>query len=83
MKEGSIAYQDFNFDQPVQDRVVDIDVTDINNTDVWVQEISATGLVQCNWSVALINRNTNVDNPLLLEPIREKSRFPSPLPPNK
>ena len=49
MKEGSIAYQDFNFDQPVQDRVVDIDVNDINNTDVWVQEISSTGLVQSNW----------------------------------
>ena len=49
IKEGSIAYQDFNFDQPVEDRTVDIDVNDINNTDVWVQEISSSGLVETNW----------------------------------
>ena len=72
MKEGSIAYQDFNFDQPVENRTVDIDVADINNTDVWVQEISSTGLVENNWkkvpalsgqniiynSLALSERNT-------------------------
>ena len=72
MKEGSIAYQDFNFDQPVENRTVNIDVEDINNTDVWVQEISSTGLVETNWkkvpalsgqniiynSLALSERNT-------------------------
>ena len=50
MKEGSLSYQDFNFDQPVEDRTIDIDANDINNTDVWVQEISSTGLVQTDWS---------------------------------
>ena len=49
MKQGAIAYQDFNFDQPVEDRAVDIDVDDVNNSDVWVQEISSTGLVQSVW----------------------------------
>jgi len=49
MKEGAIEYQDFNFDQPVEDRVINIDANDINNIDVWVQEIDATGLVQTNW----------------------------------
>jgi hypothetical protein len=72
MKEGSIAYQDFNFDQPVENRTVDVNVEDINNTDVWVQEISSTGLVETNWkkvpalsgqniiynSLALSERNT-------------------------
>ena len=43
MKEGSIDYQDFNFDQPVQNRTVDIDTSNINNTDVWVQEIDSNG----------------------------------------
>ena len=59
MKEGAIAYQDFNFDQPVEDRTVDIDVSNINNTDVWVQEISGTGLVQTAWtkSPALSGQN--------------------------
>lgn len=49
MKEGGIEFQDYNFDQPVQDRTVDIDVDDINNTDVWVQEINSSGLTQANW----------------------------------
>ena len=49
MKEGGIEFQDYNFDQPVQDRTVDINVSDINNTDVWVQEISSIGLTQANW----------------------------------
>ena len=49
MKEGAIEYQDFNFDQPVEDRVINIDANDINNIDVWVQEIDTTGLVQTNW----------------------------------
>jgi len=49
MKQGAIEYQDFNFDQPEQDKTVDINANDINNTDVWVQEINANGLVQSNW----------------------------------
>ncbi len=49
MKEGSISYEDFNFDQPVEDRVVNINADDINNIDVWVQEISSNGLVQSIW----------------------------------
>jgi len=49
MKQGAIEYQDFNFDQPVANRNIDIDANDVNNTDVWVQEINANGLVQSNW----------------------------------
>lgn len=49
MKEGSLRYEDYNFDQPIEDRTVDIDASNINNTDVWVQEISNAGLVQSNW----------------------------------
>ena len=49
MKEGGIEFQDYNFDQPVENRIVDINVSDINNTDVWVQEIRSSGLVEANW----------------------------------
>ena len=49
MKEGAIEYEDFNFDQPVQNRTVDINTQNINNTDVWVQEIDSNGLVQSTW----------------------------------
>ena len=49
MKEGSISYEDFNFDQPVEDRTVNINADDTNNIDVWVQEISSNGLVQSIW----------------------------------
>ncbi len=50
MKQGQLTYQDFNFDQPVEDRSVDIDASDINNTDVWVEEIDSNGLVQNVWT---------------------------------
>ena len=49
MKQGAISYQDYNFDQPVQDRTINIDTADINNTDVWVQEITSSGLVEATW----------------------------------
>ena len=50
MKEGSLAYQDFNFASPVVDRVQAIDIDDINDLDVWVQEINSNGLTQTQWT---------------------------------
>lgn len=49
-KQGSIAYRDFEFKHPEENRVVNIDVDGINELDVWVQEISDTGLVVNNWT---------------------------------
>lgn len=49
MKQGQLTYQDFNFDQPVEDRAVQIDANDVNNSDVWVEEINSNGLVQNVW----------------------------------
>ncbi len=37
---------------------------------------TGTPMVQCNWSIALKNSNTNVDDPILHEPIRGKAVFP-------
>ena len=48
-KEGALDYRDYNFDKPEQNKTLDIDVPDINNLDVWVQEINNSGLVQNNW----------------------------------
>jgi hypothetical protein len=50
MKEGSLAYKDFNFSSPVTDRVQSIDIDDINDLDVWVQEINASGLTATQWT---------------------------------
>ena len=50
VKEGSLAFQDFNFDSPVQDRVQAIDINDINDLDVWVQEINSSGLTEKQWT---------------------------------
>ncbi len=49
-KEGSLSYKDFNFDSPVEDRVQSIEVDDINNLDVWVQEINSAGLTEKTWT---------------------------------
>ena len=50
MKEGSLAYKDFNFDSPVTNRTQSIDIDDINDLDVWVQEIGSNGLTQAQWT---------------------------------
>ena len=49
-KEGSLAYRDFNYDAPVENRVELIDAADVNDLDVWVQEINSAGLSEKKWT---------------------------------
>ena len=49
-KEGTINKSDFQLDLPIANRVIDINANGINQTDVWVQTIDSTGLVQTNWT---------------------------------
>ena len=67
MKEGAIVYSKIlTLTLPVEDRTVDIDVLNINNTDVWVQEISGTGLVQTAWTKPMLNGQNIIYNSLAL-----------------
>lgn len=60
-RQGTLSYKDYSFDFPIQNRVIDIDQNNINETDVWVQEINDVGDVQSQWTkVPSVSGGTNV-----------------------
>jgi hypothetical protein len=48
-KQGTIGYADYRLDFQVANRVIDLDVSGINQNDVWVQNIDTAGLVTKDW----------------------------------
>jgi len=48
-KQGEFQFSDFNLVNPVENRVIDIDVDNINQTDVFVQQINDNGSVIQDW----------------------------------
>lgn len=53
-KQGNLNYVDYLIDDPIENRVIDVDVLNINQDDVWVQNIASDGTIIQNW--------TKVDN---------------------
>lgn len=54
-KQGTLSTSDYNFNRPIENRVTDISIDNINQNDVWAQEINeTTGSVRTAW--------TKVDN---------------------
>ncbi|NJO58805.1 MAG: hypothetical protein HC836_10785 [Richelia sp. RM2_1_2] len=49
IKQGSLSFEDFALPTPIENRVLDINVTNINNNDVWVQTINDDGTTLINW----------------------------------
>ena len=49
-KQGTLSYTDFKIDLAIANRVLDINVDNINQTDVFVQTIDSTGLVLTKWT---------------------------------
>lgn len=50
VKQGTLQFKDFNIENPVDSLAIDVDVDDINQTDVWVQNINEDGTVVKNWT---------------------------------
>lgn len=50
MKQGSLQSEDFSFDAPISNRTADVDVQNINETDVYLQEIDDEGTVLNKWT---------------------------------
>jgi hypothetical protein len=48
-KQGSLQNQDFQLDVPIENRTLDINVENINNNDVFVQEITDAGDILQTW----------------------------------
>lgn len=49
VKQGQLLKLPYNFQTPLPNRVLDIDVQNINDTDVWVQEVDSVGKVLSTW----------------------------------
>lgn len=48
-KQGTLSFSDFNYTVPVQSRTQDINIVNINETDVYLQEINLLGDVLNKW----------------------------------
>lgn len=48
-KQGNLDFVDFNYTAPIENRFEDVTVANINETDVYLQEINTEGLVLNKW----------------------------------
>lgn len=49
-RQGTLGYQDFQLDIPLENRLINLDIDDINDQDVWVQEVGETGRLLSEWT---------------------------------
>ena len=60
-KQGRLSFSDFQLIEPIENRVIDIDVEGINETDVWFQEIDENGQVISRWEkVPTVAESSNI-----------------------
>jgi len=59
-KQGTLEKQDTLFELPVRNRTLDINTNNVNETDVYVQEIDEAGAVQQQWTKVPSLVGTNV-----------------------
>ena len=60
-RQGNIIKKDFLFEIPLKNRVTEIDVNDVNDTDVYLQEINQQGEVLVEWTkIPNISGGTNL-----------------------
>tara|TARA_R110002049_G_scaffold7423_14_gene43176 strand:- start:896 stop:4030 length:3135 start_codon:yes stop_codon:yes gene_type:complete len=50
IKEGTLAFQDTSITEAIDNQTIDINVDDVNNSDVWVQTINKNGSVVKDWT---------------------------------
>lgn len=58
-KQGSMVNEDFNISNPIENRVINLKNDNINNEDVWLQEIDSSGQLVEEWNKvpALVGNN--------------------------
>ncbi len=49
-KQGTLAYADFILDNPIPNRTIDINAINVNQSDVWVQSITDSGIPVADWT---------------------------------
>jgi hypothetical protein len=64
-KEGTQGFTDYQLDYPIANRVIDVNVDNINNIDVWVQNIDSAGNLLKTWDrVSSVNGYNVIYNSL-------------------
>lgn len=58
--QGTLRYIDYSLPTRIENRVIDIDAFNVNETDVWVQSIDGQGRVIKNWQQVAAIAGTNV-----------------------
>jgi hypothetical protein len=63
-KQGRMSRQTINVPVPVENKLIDIDVSNINQSDVWVQTVSDAGAITTEWSKvpAIVSENTTFNS---------------------
>lgn len=63
-KQGTLRRETFGLTVPVENRVLDLGATGVNDSDVWVQTVSDSGAVMRNWNKvpAIFNENITYNN---------------------
>ena len=69
LKQGNLVHKDFTLSTPRINQILDINTANVNNTDVWVQNINTDGTPTANWkslgsltgSNVIYNSLTNTD----------------------
>jgi len=66
MKQGTLAFEDYAITSPVINKIIDINSPNVNDTDVWVQNIANNGSVAVNWTnVSSLSGNNVIYNSLV------------------
>ena len=64
-RQGSLQRGDFSIDLPTPNQTIDIDTTNVNNTDVWLYEIDSDGIENKQWTkVDAVEGNNIIYNSL-------------------
>jgi len=59
-KQGSVQQADFNINESIENRIVSIDVENIDNNDVWLYKLNPDGTVADRWTKVPAVSGTNV-----------------------
>ena len=60
-KQGQLQFEDLELNIPTENRVIEFDSINVNQTDVWFQEVNNNGIIQQNWtSVPTVAPSSNV-----------------------
>ena len=59
-KQGTLSTQDFNLDQTLPNRVVNVNFNNINNNDVWLYQLDANGNPNTEWNAVPAVAGVNV-----------------------